>query len=164
MFEVTVTAQVAFTRIDGGGTRRVRLADGTVHEFSRYPKRLEELPPEVAADPYLVTREVDAETPPETGSETPGTKKKGDRVQISASPAPLSALALIAGPALVVEGGQIIGVDFAKLEYPALVKFAKDLQFNPFGKKKDELREALAAHIAANYVADPATPAVIEEP
>ncbi len=40
-------------------------------------------PPEVAADPYLVTRKVDAETPPETGSETPGTKKKGDRVQIS---------------------------------------------------------------------------------
>lgn len=149
MFEVTVTAQVAFSRIDGGGTRRVRLADGTVLEFSRYPKRFEELPPEVAADPYLVKREVSASaevatTPTDapTGAapagdpDLQGDNKKGDRVQL-------------VGP----DGAPITDAYLAGLDYAGLVKLAKGLDINPFGKKKDDLREQLSALVAACHAA-----------
>lgn len=155
MFEVTVTAQVAFSRIDGGGTRRVRLADGTVLEFSRHPRRFEELPPEVVADPYLVKRAIDAsgaksrvvtETDPPTAPSAPpaapSTEKKGDRVQISTVP--------------LVDGIPVTDLDLSGWGYPELVKLAKDLDLSPFGKKKDELRAEIVAHVAAHYVADPA--------
>ncbi len=152
MFEVTVTAQVAFSRIDGGGTRRVRLADGTVLEFSRHPQRFEELPPEVVADPYLIKRSIDASGAKarivtETAAPTvppapPATEKKGDRVQISTVP--------------LVDGIPVTDLDLSGWGYPKLVKLAKELELSPFGKKKEELREEIAAHVAANYVANPA--------
>lgn len=152
MFEVTVTAQVAFSRIDGGGTRRVRLADGTVLEFSRHPQRFEELPPEVVADPYLIKRSIDASGAKarivtETAAPTappapPATEKKGDRVQISTVP--------------LVDGIPVTDLDLSGWGYPELVKLAKDLELSPFGKKKEELREEITAHVAANYVANPA--------
>lgn len=155
MIEVRVNAQVAFSRIDGGGTRRVRCADGTVHVFSSVPQLFAELPPEIAADPYLLKRTV-AEAAPTPEGEKPDTgaptdNKKGDRVQIAGDPpAPLVETAPL------VDGVPIADIDFSAFTYPALVKLAKDMGVAFHGKKKDDLREELRAHVVANYVCDPA--------
>lgn len=164
MIEVRVNAQVAFSRIDGGGTRRVRCADGTVHVFSSVPQLFAELPPEVAADPYLTKRQVAEAAPgtpatpatPATAPESsgPADNKKGDRVQVAGDPPP--ATAQLAPPAPLVDGVPIADVDLDGLAYPALVQLAKDMGVATHGKKKDDLREELRAEIVAHYVVAPA--------
>ena len=114
MFEVTVSRDVAFTRIDGGGTRRVRCADGTVHEFSRFPKLLEVLPPEVAADRHLVTREVSAQIPMKPAAST-----GGDCVQLTAG-------------------------EVENLDYPALLAAVKSFGLDAKGRKEDLRERLLA--------------------
>lgn len=63
MFEVRVSAAVARLREDGSGSRRVVCYQGTereqVLEFTRHPIRLEEVPPEVAADEHLIVTPIE---------------------------------------------------------------------------------------------------------
>lgn len=58
MFRVTVDAEVANTREDGTGVRRVRIYKGQARErlviLSRQPTDFAELPPEIAADTHLI--------------------------------------------------------------------------------------------------------------
>lgn len=45
---------------------------------------------------------------------------------------------------------KVVDVDLSKLDYPSLVKLAKDLGIPTHGAKKDELREACAKAIVEN--------------
>jgi hypothetical protein len=53
-YRVFVKAAVANLREGGTGTRKVLLKSGQILEFSRTPTVLDELPPEVEADEYLI--------------------------------------------------------------------------------------------------------------
>lgn len=62
MYRVTVDAEVANTRENGTGVRRVRIYKGQARErlviLSRTPTDFAELPPEIAADEHLIVEVV----------------------------------------------------------------------------------------------------------
>lgn len=93
VYEVVVTPQVAQTRSDGTGSRRVWIGEGDdriLLEFTRAPTYLAEVPVEIEQDPHLLVKEVPEEDMAQVGGKVTSLLK-AERIQEN-SAAPATAL------------------------------------------------------------------------
>ncbi|HVF61670.1 MAG TPA: hypothetical protein VNJ70_17830 [Thermoanaerobaculia bacterium] len=83
VYEVVVTPQVAQTRSDGTGSRRVWVGEGDdriLLEFTRAPTYLAEVPLEIEQDPHLLVKQVPEEDMAQVGGKLTSLLK-AERIQ-----------------------------------------------------------------------------------